>query len=129
MGVQGARDHLILVLRECIWNTPAVSLVLQTFDDSGSMGYHPRQVVYPPVSMVLPWVTASRFLAGNRDAEPPFSLHSYFSVFSCLSSFIVTLSAACCVCSLIIIIFIYLSGKRKFKNRIIVTPFSFIIYS
>ena len=54
--------HVYLVLRECIWNAPAVSLVLTTFDDTGSLGSPPRQVVYPPGSMVPPWVTASRFL-------------------------------------------------------------------
>ena len=52
-----------LVLRECIWNATAVSLVLPTFDDTGFLGSLPRRMVYPPSSMVLPWVTASRFLA------------------------------------------------------------------
>ena len=43
---QGPRVHVILVLCECIWNEPAVSLVLPTFDDTGSLG-SPRRVVYP----------------------------------------------------------------------------------
>ena len=43
--VQGARACVILVLRECILNAPTVSLVLPTFDDTGSLG-SPRQVVY-----------------------------------------------------------------------------------
>ena len=59
----------IVVLRECIWNAPAVSLDLPAFDDTGSLGSPTRQVVYPPDSMVPPWVTASHFLAGNREAE------------------------------------------------------------
>ena len=31
----------------CIWNAPAVSLVLPAFDDTRSLGSPPRQVVYP----------------------------------------------------------------------------------
>ena len=60
---RGAR--VILVLRECIWNTPAVSLFLPAFDDTGSLGSPPRQTAYPPSSMVPPWVTVSRLLAGE----------------------------------------------------------------
>ena len=63
--VQGARARVILVLRECLWNAPAVSLVLPTFDDTDPLGSPPLQAVFPPVSTVPPWVTASRFLAGN----------------------------------------------------------------
>ena len=47
LGGQGARAGVILVLRECIWNMPAVLRVLQGFDDTGSLGSPPRQVVYP----------------------------------------------------------------------------------
>ena len=57
---QGARARVIFVLHECIWNTSVVSLVLPTFDDTGSLVY---QLVYPPGEMVPPWVTASRYLA------------------------------------------------------------------
>ena len=64
-----AHARVILVLHECIWNAPAVSLVLSTFDDIGSLGSPPGQVVYPPGSLVLPWVTASHFLAGTREVE------------------------------------------------------------
>ena len=39
---QGGRARFILVLRECIWNAPAVSLVLPTSDDTGSLGSPPR---------------------------------------------------------------------------------------
>ena len=60
---------LVIVLRECIWNTPVVLLFFQAFDDTGSLGSPPRQVGYPPGSMVSPWVTASSSLAGNREAE------------------------------------------------------------
>ena len=46
LGGQGARTVVILVLRECIWNAPAFSLVLPVFDNNGSLGSPPRQVVY-----------------------------------------------------------------------------------
>ena len=49
LGGQGAYTHVILVLRVCIWNAHTVSLVLPAFDDTGSLGTPPRQVVYPPV--------------------------------------------------------------------------------
>ena len=41
--------HVLFGLREYIWNAPAISLVLPTFDDTGSLG-SPLQVVYPPGS-------------------------------------------------------------------------------
>ena len=41
---------VILVLRECIWNAPSVSLVLPSFDHTGSLGSPPHRVVYPPIS-------------------------------------------------------------------------------
>ena len=66
---QGTRARVILVLRECILNAPVVLLVLPAFDDTDSLGSPPRQVVYPPGSIVPPWVTASHLLAGNREAE------------------------------------------------------------
>ena len=51
---------MLFVLRECIWNVPAVSLDLPTFDDAGSLGYLPRQVIYLPGSthgvMVVDWI-------------------------------------------------------------------------
>ena len=47
VGGLGPRIRVILVLRECIWNAPAVSLFLPTFDDTGSLGSLPRQVVIP----------------------------------------------------------------------------------
>ena len=59
---KGARARVILVLRKRIWNAPTVSLVFPPFDDTGSL-------VYPPGSMVPPWVTASHFLVENREAE------------------------------------------------------------
>ena len=59
-GVEGARA-LILILHECIRN--AASLALPAFDDTGSLGFHPSCFMVPP------WVTASRFLVGNREAE------------------------------------------------------------
>ena len=47
-GGQGARALFILGLCECIWDAPAVLLVLPAFDDIGALGSPPRQVVYPP---------------------------------------------------------------------------------
>ena len=38
-------------------------------DDTGSLSSPPRQVVFPPRSMVPPWMIASRFLVGNRKAD------------------------------------------------------------
>ena len=63
-GCLGALAHVILVLHECIWNAPAVSLVLSTIHDTGSLGSLLHQVIYPLGSMVPPWVSASRFLTG-----------------------------------------------------------------
>ena len=45
-------------------------------DDTGSLGFPTRRVVYRPGSMVPPWVTAFHSLAGNTEAEvkpTPFS--------------------------------------------------------
>ena len=53
-GGKGDCDRVILLLREYIWNAPAVSLVLPGFGDTGSLGSPLRQVLYPPVSMVHP---------------------------------------------------------------------------
>ena len=50
LGGLGTHPRFILVLRECIWNAPAVLLVLSTFDDTGSLGFPQRWVVYPPGS-------------------------------------------------------------------------------
>ena len=47
LGGQGTHACVILVLWECIWNAPVVLLVLPAFDDTGSLGSLPRQVVYP----------------------------------------------------------------------------------
>ena len=44
-GVRG--PELILFLFYV--NEPAVSLILPAFDDTGSLDFPPRQVVYPPV--------------------------------------------------------------------------------
>ena len=59
-------------------------IVLPTFDDTGSLGSPPRQDLYPPGTMVPSWVTASPFLAGNREDElkpTTFSLLLLFRVF------------------------------------------------
>ena len=52
MGVKGPRARVSLVLRECIWNAAAVSLILPDFDDTGFLGFPPRQVVYTPGSVL-----------------------------------------------------------------------------
>ena len=46
LGVEWVSARVILVLCECMWNAPAVSLVLPPFDDTVSLGYHRRWVVY-----------------------------------------------------------------------------------
>ena len=48
LGAQGGRVRVIPVLRKCIWNAPAESLILPTFDNAGSLGSLQRQVVYSP---------------------------------------------------------------------------------
>ena len=68
-GGREARARVVLVLCECIWNAPAVSLLLPVFDDTDSLGSPPRQVVCPPGFMVPPWVTVSRFFSANREYE------------------------------------------------------------
>ena len=54
VGGQEARARVILVLRGCIWNTFAISIVLRIFYDNSSLGSTPRHLVYPPGSRVLP---------------------------------------------------------------------------
>ena len=49
LGSQVARARVFLVLSECIWNAPAVSLVHPAFDDAGSLGSPPRQGSVPLV--------------------------------------------------------------------------------
>ena len=64
-----------------------VSLVLPTFDDTGSLDFLMCQVV---IFMVPPWVTTSCFLMGNRETElkpttfPSLLLFPCFSVFPLL---------------------------------------------
>ena len=38
---------VLFLLRECICNAPAVSVVLPAYDHTGSLGSSPRHVVYP----------------------------------------------------------------------------------
>ena len=64
---QGDRARVFLVLRECIWKAPAVSLPHPAFDDTSSLDPL-RQEVYLPGFMVTLWVTASHFIAGYREA-------------------------------------------------------------
>ena len=44
LGGQRVCARVIFVLRECIWNVPAVSLVVPAFDDTDSLGFPPRWV-------------------------------------------------------------------------------------
>ena len=60
----GQRARVIIVLRECIWNAPAVSLILLAFDDTGSLDSPPCRVVYSPGSMVPLYVIAPVSLRG-----------------------------------------------------------------
>ena len=54
LGGQRAHTHVILVLCECIWNMPVISLVFPAFDNTSSLGSPPHKVVYTPGSMVPP---------------------------------------------------------------------------
>ena len=85
---QGPSAHVILVLRECIWNVP---VVLPDFDNTVSLGSPPHQVVYPPDSMVPPWVAASRFMAENREAELKFTTFYSLVLFRVFLSFVFSL--------------------------------------
>ena len=69
MGGQEPSTRVIPVLRECIWNAPTVSLLLPAFDGTGSLGSPPRQVMSIPWLNFSPWVTVSRFLSGNKEAD------------------------------------------------------------
>ena len=99
----------VLVLRECIWNASTVSLVIPAFDDTGSLGSTPRRVLYPPGFMVLPWMTASRFLAGIREAEltPTTFSSPIISLFSFLSFSDPPIKYLCCLLGLLYI-YIYI---------------------
>ena len=76
---------MLFLLRECIWNAHAVSLVLPGFDDTGSLGLPPRWVDYPPIP---PGVAASHFLAGNWEAELKPTTFSSFLLFGTFLSFL-----------------------------------------
>ena len=65
--VRGPALILFLFYVNISWNAPAISLVLPAFDDIGSLGSPSRQVFYPSGSRVPPWMTASCFLAENRE--------------------------------------------------------------
>ena len=88
VGGLGDCTRVILVLCKCIWKAPAVSLVLPGFEDTGSLGSPPRQVVYPSSSMVPLWVTASRFHEGNRKVELKSITFSSFLLFRVFLSFL-----------------------------------------
>ena len=84
-GVLGSRARAIIVLLECIWNVPAVSLVPQ-----------PLTIPSPWVllrvrwfiTLVPKWVTVSRFLAGNRDVELTLITFSSLLIFRVFLSFL-----------------------------------------
>ena len=45
LGSQGVYACVILILSECIWDAPVILLVLPAFDNTGSLGSPPHQVV------------------------------------------------------------------------------------
>ena len=77
-----SRDRVMLVLRECIWNVLAVMRGFPTFDVTISLGYPSRFMAYRPSVSSL--VTASRFLAGNGEAELK-HISLFTSTFPCFS--------------------------------------------
>ena len=72
---------VIHVLCECIWDAPTVPPFLPAFDDTGSLGSPPHQVVYSPDHMVPLWVITSPFLAGGGWAKTYHFLFPYLSSF------------------------------------------------
>ena len=74
----GVSDHVILVVRECIWNMLVVLLELPTLDDIGSLGY--------PSGFSL--VAASRFLVGNREDKLKPTTFTSFLLFNVFVSFL-----------------------------------------
>ena len=75
--IQGLRDPVILVVRECIWNVLVVLLGFPTFVDTGSLGYLPHWMSYHPCGSTL--VSASfSFRTGNREAELKHAISLYF---------------------------------------------------
>ena len=83
---QVTRARVILALRECSCNTPAVLLVLPAFDFIDSLGYPPHRWVYPLSVSTL--VTASRFLAGNSEADLNSTTFYSLLLFSSFLSFL-----------------------------------------
>ena len=88
LGGEGDCARVILVLREFIWNAPAVSLVLPAFEDTDSLGSPPRRVVYPPGVMVPPWVAAFHFLAKISEAQLKPTISSSLLLFRDFLSFL-----------------------------------------
>ena len=79
---QRVRARVILVLRECMWNDPAVSLVLPAFDDTGSLGH----VVYPPGSTLGDYLPFP--CGGNREVELKPTIFSSLLFFRFFLSFL-----------------------------------------
>ena len=63
VGIQWTCAHVILVLRECIWNLKCIVNVSVSLEFSSVSG------VLSPCLMAPPWVIASSLLAGNREVE------------------------------------------------------------
>ena len=87
LGGQGACARVILFFCECIWNAVAVSLVTPAFD--GTVSWVLLRVGWS-IPLVPPWVTASRFLAGNREAELKPTTFSSLLLFHVFQSFLLT---------------------------------------
>ena len=58
--------HVILVIPECIWNAPAISVVLPAFGDT-LLGFSSATGGLSP--WFPPWVTVSHFHVGKREVE------------------------------------------------------------
>ena len=86
LGGQEPRARVSLALRECMWNAPTASLVFPVFYDTGFLGNPSRRVVYPPWFLSGYLTLISLRGIGRLGYNPSFSLRSYFSVISCLSS-------------------------------------------
>ena len=67
LGVQEVRGSITLGIRECIRNALGFFLVIPTFDDTGSLGYPSRRMVYRPSVSTLG--DSFPFHSWNMEAE------------------------------------------------------------
>ena len=67
---------MILVVRGCIWNALVLLLRLPTFNDTGSLVYPHRRVVYRKTVSTM--IIASHFLLGSKEVQLKLTTFSSF---------------------------------------------------